>query len=63
MSITQHEQDLPSDLSLGPVVAVDTEAMGLNPRRDRLCLVQLSAGDGDCLIRSMTSSMFASATA
>lgn len=48
MSITQHEQDLPNDLSLGPVVAVDTEAMGLNPRRDRLCLVQLSAGDGDC---------------
>jgi len=48
MSITQHEQDLPSDLDLGPVIAVDTEAMGLNPHRDRLCLVQLSAGDGDC---------------
>src|SRR5262249_11279810 len=32
---------------LGPVVAIDTEAMGLNPHRDRLCLVQLSGGDGN----------------
>jgi ribonuclease D len=39
--------DLPERLDLGPVVAIDTEAMGLNPHRDRLCLVQLSAGDGD----------------
>jgi len=55
MSITQfmpngtihlHRNDLPDGLSLGPVVAVDTETMGLNPHRDRLCLVQLSAGDG-----------------
>lgn len=42
-----HQHDLPADLQLGPLVAVDTETMGLNPRRDRLCLVQLSAGDGD----------------
>src|ERR671918_1022872 len=48
MSITQHEQDLPPDLDFGSSVAVDTEAMGLNPSRDRLCLVQLSAGDGTC---------------
>ena len=48
MSITQHEQDLPHDLDFGSSVAVDTEAMGLNPFRDRLCLVQLSAGDGTC---------------
>ena len=41
-----HRQDLPADVALGPVVAVDTETMGLDPRRDRLCLVQLSAGDG-----------------
>jgi ribonuclease D len=41
-----HRDDLPADVSLGPVVAVDTETMGLNPHRDRLCLVQLSAGDG-----------------
>ncbi len=41
-----HQHDLPDGLSLGPVVAVDTETMGLDPRRDRLCLVQMSAGDG-----------------
>ena len=41
-----HRDDLPPGLALGPVVAVDTETMGLNPHRDRLCLVQLSAGDG-----------------
>jgi ribonuclease D len=41
-----HRDDLPDDVNLGPVVAVDTETMGLNPHRDRLCLVQLSAGDG-----------------
>ena len=41
-----HRHDLPPGLDLGPVVAVDTETMGLNPHRDRLCLVQLSAGDG-----------------
>ena len=39
--------DLPAGLDLGPVVAVDSETMGLNPRRDRLCLVQLSSGDGN----------------
>ncbi len=41
-----HRHDLPDGLDLGPVVAVDTETMGLNPHRDRLCLVQMSAGDG-----------------
>ena len=41
-----HRHDLPDGLDLGPVVAVDTETMGLNPHRDRLCLVQISAGDG-----------------
>jgi ribonuclease D len=45
-TIHLHQHDLPEGLSLGPVVAVDTETMGLNPHRDRLCLVQLSAGDG-----------------
>ena len=45
-SIQLHKHDLPDGLSLGSVVAVDTETMGLNPHRDRLCLVQLSAGDG-----------------
>jgi ribonuclease D len=46
MTITLHQNDLPDDLDLGPVVAIDTETMGLNPHRDRLCLVQLSSGDG-----------------
>ena len=45
-TIHLHRHDLPEGLALGPVVAVDTETMGLNPHRDRLCLVQLSAGDG-----------------
>ncbi len=47
MAVTLHEGDLPDGLDLGSVVAVDTETMGLKPRRDRLCLAQLSAGDGD----------------
>lgn len=41
-----HPRDLPDGLDLGPVVAIDCETMGLNPHRDRLCLVQLSGGDG-----------------
>jgi ribonuclease D len=45
-TIHLHPHDLPHDLELGPLVAVDTETMGLNPHRDRLCLVQLSSGDG-----------------
>ncbi len=47
MAIHLHRNDLPDGLDLGPVVAIDTETMGLDPRRDRLCVVQLSAGDGD----------------
>ena len=39
--------DLPDGLDFGDAVAIDTEAMGLNPHRDRLCLIQLSAGDGN----------------
>ena len=42
-----HHGDLPDGLDLGKVVAIDSETMGLNPHRDRLCVVQLSAGDGD----------------
>ena len=45
-SLRLYRHDLPDGLTLGPVVAVDTETMGLDPRRDRLCLVQLSSGDG-----------------
>ncbi|MFZ5708755.1 MAG: ribonuclease D [Pseudomonadota bacterium] len=47
MAIHVHDGDLPDGLDLGRVVAIDTETMGLDPRRDRLCLVQLSAGDGN----------------
>ena len=46
MTIQNHINDLPDGLSLGPIVAIDTETMGLDPRRDRLCVVQLSSGDG-----------------
>lgn len=48
VSIVLHERDLPDGTALGPVVAVDTETMGLRPGRDRLCLVQLYGGDGTC---------------
>ena len=43
-----HRGDLPPGLTFGDSVAIDTETMGLDPHRDRLCLVQLSRGDGDC---------------
>ncbi|MBX9589735.1 MAG: ribonuclease D [Hyphomonadaceae bacterium] len=45
-TITLHKNDLPAGLVFGDAVAVDTETQGLQPRRDRLCVVQLSAGDG-----------------
>ncbi|EAR52987.1 exonuclease, putative [Oceanicola granulosus HTCC2516] len=41
-----YKNDLPDGLDLGPVVAIDCETMGLNPHRDRLCVVQMSGGDG-----------------
>jgi ribonuclease D len=46
MTINLHRGDLPGDFEAGTSVAVDTETLGLVPRRDRLCLVQLSKGDG-----------------
>ncbi len=48
MKIHLHRGDLPDGLDLGKLVAIDTETLGLNPFRDRLCLAQLSAGDGVC---------------
>ena len=48
MKIKYYENDLPEDLDLGNIVAIDTETMGLNPARDKLCLVQLSTGNGIC---------------
>ncbi len=50
MAIELHEGDLPDTVKFGTAVAVDTETMGLNPHRDRLCLVQMSGGDGNCHI-------------
>ena len=47
MAINFYKGDLPSDIDLGKVVAIDSETMGLRPQRDRLCLVQLSSGDGN----------------
>lgn len=47
MANTLYQGDLPDDLQLGPVVAIDCETMGLHPHRDRLCVVQLSDGDGN----------------
>jgi ribonuclease D len=47
VAIHLYQNDLPEGLTLGPVVAIDTETMGLDPRRDRLCVVQLSDGDGN----------------
>ena len=46
MTIRLHRGDLPDDYKAGESVAIDTETLGLNPHRDRLCLVQLSTGDG-----------------
>jgi len=48
MKIRLYKDDLPDGLNLGPLVAIDTETLGLNPFRDRLCLAQLSSGDGIC---------------
>ena len=48
MKIKLYKNDLPDSLDLGPLVAIDTETLGLNPHRDRLCLAQLSSGDNVC---------------
>jgi ribonuclease D len=47
MTVSVHLNDLPPDVDFGSAVAIDTETLGLNPHRDRLCVVQLSAGDGN----------------
>ncbi|WP_349369306.1 ribonuclease H-like domain-containing protein [Salinarimonas sp.] len=47
MTVRLHRGDLPADYQPGPAIAVDTETLGLNPLRDRLCVVQISRGDGD----------------
>ncbi|MEX0284685.1 MAG: ribonuclease D [Paracoccaceae bacterium] len=50
MATHLYQNDLPDGLDLGPVVAIDCETMGLNPHRDRLCVVQMSGGDGNAHI-------------
>lgn len=47
MNVDLYHGDLPDGLDLGSTVAIDTETMGLDPHRDRLCLIQLSSGDGN----------------
>ena len=49
-NIKLHQKDLPEDLDLGNVLAVDGEFMGLNIRRDPLCLIQISSGNSDAHI-------------
>jgi ribonuclease D len=46
MNIELHQGDLPANVSFGPILAMDTEAMGLHPKRDRLCLAQMTDGSG-----------------
>ncbi|MBT4203544.1 MAG: ribonuclease D [Rhodobiaceae bacterium] len=47
MSIKLYQNDIPSNLDLGKIIAIDTETMGLNPIKDRLCLMQISTGNED----------------
>lgn len=53
MTVHYHKGDLPADLDLGPLIAIDTETLGLSLTRDMLCVVQLSAGDGDAHVVQM----------
>jgi ribonuclease D len=59
MTIKLHKGDLPAGLEFGTSVAVDTETLGLVPRRDKLCLVQLSAGDGNAHLVQLDRSSYA----
>ena len=59
MTVTLHQGDVPANLSFGTSVAIDTETMGLKPVRDRLCLVQLSAGDGNAHIVQLKADQYA----
>ena len=48
MKINLYEGDLPENIQLSNCIALDSETMGLNPKRDKLCLIQISNGDGIC---------------
>ncbi|WP_085307519.1 ribonuclease D [Planktotalea arctica] len=54
MTNTLYQHDLPDGLDLGPVVAIDCETMGLHPHRDRLCVIQMSGGDGNAHLVQLT---------
>ncbi len=58
MTITLHKGDLPADLDFGTSVAVDSETLGLQIQRDKLCLVQLSAGDGNAHIVQLDRALY-----
>lgn len=58
MTVHSHRGDLPADVDLGNLVAVDTETLGLSLTRDPLCVVQLSAGDGDAHVVQMDRSSY-----
>lgn len=59
MTVTLHHGDIPDNLDFGTSVAIDTETMGLQPVRDRLCLVQLSSGDGNAHIVQLKQDQYA----
>ena len=58
MAIKLYKGDLPAGLDFGSSVAIDTETLGLNPRRDKLCLVQLSSGDGNAHLVQLDRSVY-----
>ncbi len=59
MTIKLHRGDLPADFEAGLSIAIDTETMGLRPARDKLCVVQISTGDGNAHIIQMDRSTYA----
>lgn len=58
MTITLHKNDLPSDVKFSGSIAIDTETLGLNPLRDRLCLAQMSSGDGTAHLLQFSSGKY-----
>ena len=61
MTIHLYKGDLPDNLNLGNEIAVDTETQGLNPHRDRLCVVQISSGDGNAHLIQLSADDYANA--
>jgi ribonuclease D len=59
MTVKLYRGDLPADFNAGTSIAVDTETLGLNPHRDRLCVVQLSTGDGNAHVVQIDPATFA----